>query len=825
MSITYEPQHVKETTSVTAQTQGEHRRIPSVESITSLSDVAERLDGIVMAQTQCLRTLANLCIDNDANRRHLLLHDTPLFILKLIQDVLNTTPSNSSHFDEKTLLLLKTAVGALLNLQLDHAESRRWLLKLPKPRRHHCPHEHHGHYIQLEGEPQPQSCEVDDNIDRGSPFELQETETLKILISVATEPRIYTPWEALHSILGPRAEEFESEKMFEDDGRTRSNSQDSMFPTQNNWSSVVLGAEVASWASRVAEDLLAFEAEQMQAKETHSPDGEASILPSPVKSALAVRKSTWECLLLPLMAFVWRSRTDLSAEPPDGDIPDDASPFVDADMALLCLCGSLLEGCAHIGKGQDPAAKGFKKNGMGHLAQLLDFVQHGASPFGVNTSPPEARLERYGLEQEDLSSLGREVARTKANVVKAIVAIAGEDVNMPVLFGDHGESPFLDRMKEWLRADRYQREDLVSCALLSIANLGRNDDNCVALATSSMGLIELLVDLLHSKGSLLLSHATLGLLKNLSIPPSNKPLIGATPTFFDVLPLFMLEDCDHAQPIQFSAVGIAKHLAFSSAGGVEGNAVAICLGPTFGILLDLIGRTKDVPTRLEGTRVMVNLIRTLWAPVASEAAKEKLRDRRVINALADMIRRSAKYPVLINESLVGFMLLIRSPSAGVKSELTSVISNALLGNVIEASQSPQSTSAAEISSTEFSESRSPVDCATQMRAPPQRSSTIDSTTSAYSAATATNSPYTAADVLYDMLSRPRDATRAPVQFCENACTLLTTLAVLRPRGDEAVQSLCIKMLPSLRALKTREARQSIVQSVNQALDACERAAF
>lgn len=780
-----------------------------------------------MAQTQCLRCLANLCIDNDANRSHLLQHDTPLFILTLIKNVLNSEPANSSHFDEATLLLLKTAMGALLNLQLDHPPSRRWLLRLPKPRRHHHPHEQHGH---LSGN-SPQShnngasTEPDEaNVAVNSPFELEETATIGLLLAVAADARIYTPWEALNSILGPRAGEFEAEEMFEDDGAGGSDSQENVYPSHKNWATVVLGAEVASWAARVAEDLLAFEAEDAQAESDESADMEPSMLATPAKIALASREETWPCLLTPLASFIWRNpRTHLSAEPPEGEIPEDAAAFVDADLAVLSLSGQLLEGCSHISKGHDSAAKLFKSHGLAHLDNLLDFIQYGVSPFGTNTSPIEARLERFGLDRDDLSSVGKEVARAKANAVKAAVAIAGEDSNMAVLFGETGESPFLARMSEWLQVDRYQREDLVSCALLSIANLARSDQNCIALAKSSLDLVPLLVSLLQNKGSLLLTHAALGLLKNLSIPSTNKQLIGATPGIFDILPAFLSKERDQAQPIQFSAIGVIKHLAFSQLGGVAYNASAICRGTTLDSLLALIARTSDVPTRLESTRVLVNLIRTLSAPDSSEDAKKRLRDRRVINALADMIRRSAKYPVLINEGLVSLTLLITGTDTDAKAEQAFVVSNALLGNVI-AQKSDRSSPTSSIEPLDVSENNNS-SALTRGQNVPNRSSTMDSTTSAYSSTTATNSPETAADILYDVLSRPSEVTRAPVQFSENACTLLTTASALHQEGDEAIQSLAIKMLPALRALKARESGASTAKAAVQAIEACEKAAF
>lgn len=852
-----------------------HQRNLSHES--TLSEVAARLNGVVMAQTQCLRVLANLCIDSDDNRVHLILHDTPLFVLKLVKDILASSPPDG-FFDQSVLLLLKTAMGALLNLQLEHPDSRRWLLKLPKPRRNHHPHEHmghlahsHGHFRHLHGaehnghsagyhhdlhhhlhhlhnpHPHPHATTSGEFIEN-SPFELPEPATIRILLEVATDPRIYAPATTLRCLVRP--DDADSEEQFEVEGAAEKPSIG--YPIQGDWDTIEMGAEVAAWAARIADDLLTFEAEEARAAREDDAQAPAGALPSFSKSALAADQRVWELLLRPL-AYLTASPSTLGlrTSPPDGDVVEDASPFLDADMSIISLCGELLEGCAQIAHGNDHAAKAFKRTGLASLTPLLDFIEFGTSPLGTNTSPPPSVLDRYALEQPDVDSFATEIKRAKASAVQAVVAVVGEDRNMSTLFGDAGDSPFLQRMRSWLNVVCAKREDLVSCSLLSIANLARTDANCIALVQSHQ-LVPLLVSLLPGKKSMLLYHATLGLLKNLCIPVPNKALIGDT-TIFELLPPFLSKDKDHAQPIQFAAVGIAKHLAYTPTESLHKNAIAICgIGSdkhnTLDSILDLISRTEDTPTRLEATRVLGNLIRNLWsskttadgvdASLVAEA-RARLTSTKVVAALCDMLRRGGKFPVLINEGLVGLTLL-----ASGSPDQAPMIASALLGRPTSGADAAPST---DVVTSPTGDAPMSPDAAPSNgteagpgRAPPTRSSTADSMMSNYSSTTVTAPPDTAADILYDVLWR--NDGRMPIQFAENGCSLLTSLvspaassapsASSAPAGapgggksaaTEEVKDLSIKMLPALRGLKVRASGEQTQMVVNAALEACENA--
>lgn len=116
----------------------------------------------------------------------------------------------------------------------------------------------------------------------------------------------------------------------------------------------------------------------------------------------------------------------------------------------------------------------------------------------------------------------------------------------------------------------------------------------------------------------------------------------------------------------------------------------------FDLILSLISRTDDVRLRSEATRIIVNVVRTLFStkPLGSSAsdlahaspitptlhsaastgldAEETMKRRgrplivrkEVAEALSEMVRLSERYPMLINEAVVGLTLLAGSGGAG-----------------------------------------------------------------------------------------------------------------------------------------------------------------
>lgn len=101
--------------------------------------------------------------------------------------------------------------------------------------------------------------------------------------------------------------------------------------------------------------------------------------------------------------------------------------------------------------------------------------------------------------------------------------------------------------------------------------------------------------------------------------------------------------------------------------------------PQLDIILALISRTDDTRIKSEATRILNNLIRSVFATKASSStitestvfapevilkARTCLIREEVVNALSEMMIRSEKYPMLINEAIIGLTLIAASGSAG-----------------------------------------------------------------------------------------------------------------------------------------------------------------
>ena len=85
-------------------------------------------------------------------------------------------------------------------------------------------------------------------------------------------------------------------------------------------------------------------------------------------------------------------------------------------------------------------------------------------------------------------------------------------------------------------------------------------------------------------------------------------------------------------------------------------------------ILALIKRSDSVSIKSEGSRVLVNVVKTIWfserVPDALEEKKKKreqcisiLLTEECATILTDLIARSNKYPILVNEGIVAISLL------------------------------------------------------------------------------------------------------------------------------------------------------------------------
>ncbi|CEH17832.1 Rho/Rac GTPase guanine nucleotide exchange factor smgGDS/Vimar [Ceraceosorus bombacis] len=712
------------------------------------------------AVTECLRIVANLCIDHADNRARFLDVGGVQAVISTLDGILSSpipTDPSALQFSPTSLKLLRTSAGALLNLALEHPGVHQALRS-----------EHH----------------------------------LSTLAKLASWPRLYVPsaWSA-------------ERVHFDRAARSAARGEEDMQRIRD-------AASTAGWGWRVLCDVCADQEEPGEAEEADKDQKEAeaeSEADHPVE--LLCRSEGFNALFRPLVAMLVAQRPSAQGTVlPWTD--DDVSDLISSDSDILTLAAELLETAGR-------RSSTFRSRSMhainldAHSARLLSDLPALPTPLAllmhfldVSTSPPswEGQGVPAASDAEALSEAKKTYSLSKASVARAIVAISGEDENMDKLFAggmhnDRKEGWFLGTCADWM--GRRNREDLAGTALLALGNLARKDANCIALVKHSALLPTLVSHLQTAEPDIKVIYGCVGLLKNLSIPAPNKSLLGDAGLLELVAP-FLDAKYDNVQPLQFATVGLLKHLC---AGGQIQNALRLVLGKSngrmpLGILLSVLGRTEDVPTRMEGTRILVNAIKTLWQAQTSgdatsdskraEAKSLLLGNEAVVTALSEMVRASHKYPVLVNEGIFALTLLSTEPAGAI------AVAEAMLriGEVPSRKDSGQSASASisDLSASEAgtSSAAAPADAHTQH---PQRQDTLQAyRKKSSSASSSTASPPRSIDMVYSVLAR-RDA-RMPPAFAANACSLLEAIAEQAQAGRQRdlMEKISRELLPALRHL-------------------------
>ncbi|SPO25448.1 uncharacterized protein UTRI_03132_B [Ustilago trichophora] len=725
---------------------------------------------VLEAAIEIFRVLANLCIDHDANRTLLDGLNAAPTVLAAVSAILRKQEHSRSTalFSVKILTFLRAAMGAVLNMQLEHIATRQSLLSV---------------------------------------------DCISTLTSVASHPRIYLP----HLWALPQTVEVEN------DGEALTKLQ--------------MGATVTSWAWRVVQEIFDDAKEEKDGQpgtpSDEMDDGDDEEMPPrDVRSILSRR--CFRDLLRPLTLYLSVDkaagrRLELDA--------DNVEELVDSDAEILQIVATLVESCAAedhefrrcavrlLSKGAETAGQDDLENRFqSGLDVLMSFVEKAELPREwvrdlSALHPSQAPTDLSSEDAQSAEEMRKVFAQVKASAARAVVAIAGDDTNMVELFS--GYLGFIDRLKVWIRYDAKTRDDLVSCGMLALGNLARSDAHCLSLVQEH-GLAPFLASLLGQANDIKVAHGLVSLLKNLSIPVPNKAVIGQL-SVIDASVRFMNRDKDMVQPLQFATVGLLKHLC----AGVTENAMRLVDGEAgstvsrpsaLNALVDMIQRIDDVPTKMEATRVLVNVVKSLWTSAringASQAwseeeifgARRKMVRRDVIQALAEMVRTSPKYPVLVNEGIIA-LTLVGSERMGAE-----LVSLSLLAE-------PTKASAEDDEDEEMGSDNE----ATALRAP-RRRSTVDS--SASTSSHPLPPPTCALDMVNLVLAR-RDA-RMPPQFASNACALVLSLCHATQGGSksesstgaigqDAVTRVAAKTRPALEQLKD----QGPTEALAAAADALE----
>jgi hypothetical protein len=395
-------------------------------------------------------------------------------------------------------------------------------------------------------------------------------------------------------------------------------------------------------------------------------------------------------LLVPLKAFSPPFPKAINF-PPDLELRHD---LISADLDSLSEASMHLEGLTldsltvRVALGQAPAPHpAFPAPNP--LLILQNFVEHGDLPPDYLSKESEAERKR----------LQKIVPTCKAAVIKVIVEVAGEDKNMEPMWAGRSEDDgkvsvpegwFVKEMLGWIRKlkDLGSRDDLVICASLSLGNLARKESHCLALVRQPISIVQDLLPFLAPTTDIKVKHGVLALLKHLSQSSQNRAALGEAGVIERIAASKVWDEtADMAQVVQVSAIAVVKHLCTSSLS----NTLRLTLpppgasstqGPT-GIeqIFDLIRRSDTHVLQSEATRVLVNVIKSLCAQpqpgepsdeARQKAAIEIVSNEDTTDAIAELIGRNGKYPVLLNEGVVALSLIAIQPSKA------SIVLNALV---------------------------------------------------------------------------------------------------------------------------------------------------
>ncbi|KAK0210706.1 hypothetical protein DFS33DRAFT_1250370 [Desarmillaria ectypa] len=440
---------------------------------------------------------------------------------------------------------------------------------------------------------------------------------------------------------------------------------------------------------------------------------------------------------------------------------------------------------------------------------ILDFIEHGGYPDSWRTSVVITDGERNRMEKAfDIC---------KAALVKAVVEVAGEDSKDELLWTDSDPvqpgGEFVSRMVGWIKqyvsfmngagkdAPVPPRDDLVICASLSLGNLARREKHAKVLLSPPYSLAPILASthLLSPAIDIKLKHGIIGLLKHMAqsslSPGIHTPLCEAGIVQSVSRSGVWDEKTDKmGEIVQLSAIGVVKHMCGAN---VESTFALVLpsagpAGTPTGLsqIVSLLKRSDTVAVKSEGTRVLVNVIKSLWAgdapglhsPIEDDTAQQKQRKRQAaiqcvltqecVSALASLVAHSAKYPLLVNEGVVALSLL-STQKTGRPLVLTALSASFNL-------PSPPPTEPPSASTSSNSDASSPT-----LTTPSTRGQLLPT-------------PRSAAEMLVAVLRNLDNPVNFPVEVRINVCSLLWQVG--RYKGGEGIAKLQAVVKPVLEQL-------------------------
>ncbi|KAF8636632.1 hypothetical protein AX17_003441 [Amanita inopinata Kibby_2008] len=503
--------------------------------------------------------------------------------------------------------------------------------------------------------------------------------------------------------------------------------------------------------------------------------------------------------------------------------------LLNADFEFLEECCTLIESLSlDVEDVRLCLARGLsfsEHGGIPCLSTMLDFIEYGEYPSHWKWLP-------------ELESTKKQKAFDicKAALIKSVVEVSGEERNEEILWSDsEPDLPgglFVSRMVNWIKmyagspaqGDKFNRDDLVICGTLSLGNLARRETVSLALLSPPHSLAPIVASkhLLASTTDINVKHGVIGLLKH--IAQSKPGSSGITSTLVEVDILQRIVECriwdDQSNPmtniVQLGAIGLAKHLCGSSLEHALAMFQPSSDRAATGIsqILSLIKRTDSVPVRSEGARVIVNIVKTLWlgnnrnmpseitSPTIANGASEGILEKHmkcqaavrslitpeIVDVLCNLIARSRRYPLLVNEGIIALSLLCTTKDGG-PLVIRAIRESAVPESPVPTDSLPTVSSGSETSSP--------------MMTPSSRGGR------------GLPPVHSALEVLVFVLRNVDNPVNFPVEVRVNACSFLTQLN--RNTGVEDMAKVKEAVLPELEKLAKGSANVLVAPGMEEVL--------
>ncbi|KAI9016522.1 armadillo-type protein [Phycomyces nitens] len=298
----------------------------------------------------------------------------------------------------------------------------------------------------------------------------------------------------------------------------------------------------------------------------------------------------------------------------------------------------------------------------GFFTMLLDFLENAKLP----------------LEAADDEDEKKRFTETQATISKIAVYATSTDEMLERLYADE------KTLNRFFRMMHSESSIVSQTAVYALGNLARTDAHCIEMVEKNH-LEKTLLKLLTSTENATFQYVILGCLKHLCLPKQNKAVIGNAGAIESVAPLLDTSK-DMLKRNQFFAIGILKLLCASN----YENSQRIITTPTttedkqtpLELVLAFIKRVDDSSAKSEATRILTNLVKSVWAqPITTSLDLRTVLVKPVIvEPIAELVR-SSKFVVLKNDGIVALTLIFadtdsESSKALLKDALSFVIAPA-----------------------------------------------------------------------------------------------------------------------------------------------------